>query len=65
MRWYCFKFREKKTENKKPKVGKTKNVRMIVKKRDLLKSKKLKDLFSGLGISTPLNKIPLVSCLLF
>ena len=63
---YCLKCR-KNTESKNPKIGKTKNKKIIL---DSIKSKFIKQqkpsgLLSSLGIKTPSNKIPLLDPLLF
>ena len=69
---YCLKCR-KNTESQNPKVARTKNGRiMLLSKcavRDSKKSKFIKHqvgsgLLSSLGITTPLNKIPLLAPLL-
>ena len=70
---YCLKYR-KNLESKNPKVLKRKNGKiMLVSKCVVCDSKKLKfikeqeasGLLIGLGIKTPLSKIPLVGPLLF
>ena len=70
---YCLKCR-KNTEKENPKVVKSKNGRiMLLSKCEVCNSKKLKfakeqeasGLLSSFGIKTPLNKIPLLSPLLF
>ena len=71
---YCLKCR-KNTENKNPKVVRTKTGRiMLLSKCEVCDSKKLKFikereasglLLSSLGIKTPLNKIPLLDPLIF
>ena len=70
---YCLKCR-KNTENKNPKVARTKNGKiMFLSKCAVWDSKKLKfikeqeasELLGSLGIETPLREIPLVGPLLF
>ena len=70
---YCLKCR-KNTENKNPKVARTKNGKiMLLSKCAVWDSKKLKfikeqeasELLVSLGIETPLREIPLVGPLLF
>ena len=70
---YCLKCR-KYTESKNPKVGRTKNGRiMLLSKCEVCESKKAKFikeqeaswLLSRLGTNTSLNKIPLSDSLLF
>ena len=69
----CFKCR-KNTGSKSPKVGKTKNGRIMIlskckvcdsKKSKFIKEKEAKGLLSSLGINTLLNKIPLLGLLVF
>ena len=69
----CFKCR-KNTGSKSPKVGKTKNGRIMIlskckvcdsKKSKFIKEKEAKGLSSSLGINTLLNKIPLLGLLVF
>ena len=71
MRNYCMKCR-KDTENIDPKMIRTKNNRLImqskcsvyrIKKSRFVKEEEAKDLFSNLGIKTPLSKIPLLNVL--
>ena len=70
---YCLKCR-KNTENKNPKVSRTKNRRIMLlskckvcysKKSKFIKEQEASRLLSSLGIKTPLNKITLVGPLLF
>ena len=70
---YCLKCR-KNTESKNPKVVRTKNGRIMLlskcavcdsKKSKFIKEQEASGLLSSLGIKTPLNKIPLLSPLLF
>ena len=70
---YCLKCR-KNTENKNPKVARTKNGKiMFLSKCAVWDSKKLKfikeqeasELLGSLGIETPLREIPLVGPLLY
>ena len=62
----------KKTENKEPKVVKTKNDRLMLsskctiwgnKKSKFIKEQQAEELLSNLGIKTPLSKIPLLNVL--
>ena len=71
--YYCLKCR-KHTESENPKVAKTKNARIILwskcavrdsKKSKFIKEQEASGLFSSLRIKTLLNKISLVSPLLF
>ena len=70
---YCLK-RGENRESKNPKVGNTKNGRIMLlskcvvcdsKKLRFIKEQKARRLLSSLGIKTPVNKIPLVGPLLF
>ena len=70
---YCLKCK-KNTESKNPKVGRTKNGRIMLlskyvvrdsKKSKFVKQQEARGLLSSLGIKTPLSKIPLVGPLLF
>ena len=70
---YCLKCK-KNTESKNPKVGRTKNGRIMLlskyvvrdsKKSKFVKQQEPRGLLSSLGIKTPLSKIPLVGPLLF
>ena len=71
---YCVKCR-KKTENLNSNILKTKNNTLIVpskcsvcaikKSRFVKKTQEAKELLSNLGIKIPLNKIPLLSDILF
>ena len=65
---------KKKTENLDSKIFKTKNGKIImqskcveceVKKSRFMKEQEAKVLLSNLGVETPLNKIPLLSDILF
>ena len=69
----CLKCR-KKTESKNPKVARKKSRRIMLlskcalcdsKKPKFIKQQEASRLLSGLGIKTPLSKIPLVGPLLF
>ena len=70
---YCLKYR-KKLESKNPKVLKRKNGKIMLvskcivcdsKKLEFIKEQEASGLLIGLGIQTPLSKIPLVGPLLF
>ena len=63
---YCLKCR-KNTENKNPKIGKTKNKKIMLDsiKSKFIKQQKASGLLSSLGIKTPSSKIPLLDPLLF
>ena len=72
---YCLKCR-KNTESKDPKVGRSKNGRIMLlskcvikvcnsKKSKFIKEQETSGLLSSLGIKTPFSKIPLVGPLLF
>ena len=70
---YCLKCR-KNTESKNSKVVRAKNARIILlskcgvcdcKKSKFIKEQEARGLLSSLVIKTPLNKIPLLSTLLF
>ena len=72
---YCLKCR-KNTESKNPKVGRSKNGRIMLlskcvikvcnsKKSKFIKQQETSGLLSSLGIKTPFSKIPLVGPLLF
>ena len=70
---YCLKCK-KNTESKNPKVGRTKNGRIMLlskyvvrdsKKSKFVKQQEARGLLSSLRIKTPLSKIPLVGPLLF
>ena len=63
----------KNTENKNPKVARTKNGKIKIlskcavydsKKSKFIKEQEVSGLLSSLGIKTPINKIPLLSPLL-
>ena len=71
MKTYCI-VCKKDTENKNPKVFKTKNERLILKsvcsvcnnkKSRFISKNEGSGLFSSLGIKTPLSKIPLLNVL--
>ena len=71
--YYCLKCK-KDTENKNPKVAKTKNGRKMLlsnfvvcnsKNQKFLKQQEPSGLLSSLGIKTPLTKIPLVGPISF
>ena len=68
---YCVKCR-KDTESIDPKMAATRNNRLVmqskcpvcgIKKSQFVKEQEAKDLFSNLGIKTPLSKIPLLNVL--
>ena len=68
---YCLSCRNN-TKNISPKVGKTKNNRLMMqsecaicnnKKSKFVKEQEAKGLLSNLGIKTPLSKIPLLNIL--
>ena len=70
---HCLKCR-KNTESKNPNVAKTKSRRIMFwskcavchsRKSKFIKQLEASGLLSSLGIQTPLNKIPLLGCLLF
>ena len=70
---YCLKCK-KNTEGINPKVSATNNGRAMIlskcaicgnKKSNFIKNQEAKGLLSGLGIRTPLSKIPLVGDVLF
>ena len=63
---YCLKCR-KNTESKNPKIGKTKNKKIMLDSINskFIKQQKASGLLSSLGIKTPSNKIPLLDPLLF
>ena len=71
MKTYCVKCRRD-PENIDPKMIRTKNNRLImqskcsvcrIKKTRFVKEQETRDLFSNLGIKTPLSKIPLLNVL--
>ena len=71
--YYCLKCR-KNTENKNPKVARTKNWRIMLlakcavcnsKKSKFIKEQETSGLLSSLGINTPLNKILLLGLFTF
>ena len=72
MKTYCLKCR-KDTENIDPKISSTSNGKAILskcaicgsKKSRFLKNQEAKGLLSNLGIKTPLNKVPILSDILF
>ena len=73
MKSYCLKCR-KDTENINPRVSKTSNGRTMVlskcatfnsKKWRFIKNQEAKGLLSNLGVRTPLNKVPVLSDILF
>ena len=70
---YCLKCK-KNTENINPKVSKTTNGKTMIlskcaicssKKSKFIKEQQAKGLLSNLGLTTPLNKIPLLGDILF
>ena len=70
---YCFKCRRN-TESMNPKVSKTTNGKTIIlstcaicgsKKSKFIKEQEAKGLLSNLGLTTPLNKIPVLGDILF
>ena len=74
MSTYCLKCKKKNTENVNSEVLKTKNGRTTFllkctvccsKKLRFMKEQEAKGLLSSLGLKTPLNKIPLLGCVLF
>ena len=73
MKSYCLKCR-KDTENINPKVSSTSNGKAMIlskcaicgsKKSRFIKKQEVSGILSNLGLKTPLNKIPLLSDLLF
>ena len=73
MLWYCLKCRKNK-ESRNPKVGKTKNGRIMLlskcevcsnKRSKFIKENNASGLLSSLGIETPLIKVRFVGPLLF
>ena len=73
MKSYCLKCK-KGIENINPRVSKTSNGRTMVlpkwsicgsKKSRLIKSQEAKELFSNLGVRTPLSKVPILVDILF
>ena len=73
MNGHCLKF-GKDIENIDPKVSKTSNNRTMIlskcakcgsKKSRFIKNQEAKGLLSNLGIRTPLNKVPILSDILF
>ena len=73
MLWYCLKCRKNK-ESRNPKVGKTKNGRIMLlskcevcsnKRSKFIKENKASRLLSSLGIETPLIKVRFIGPLLF
>ena len=71
MKTYCVKCR-KDTENIDPKIGRTKNNKLVmqskcsacgIKKSRFVKEQEAKSLLSNLGIKTTLSKIPLLNVL--
>ena len=73
MKSYCLKCR-KNTENINSGVSKTSNVKTMIlskcaicdsKKSRFIKTRKAKGLLSNLGVRTPLNKVPIMSDILF
>ena len=73
MKSYCLKCR-KNTENINPRVSKTSNGRTMIlskcaicgsKKSRFIKDQEAKGLLSNLGVKTPLNKVPILSDILF
>ena len=73
MKSYCLKCR-KDTENINSRVSKTSNNRTMVlskcaicgsKKSRFIKNQEAKGLLSNLGVRTPLNKVPVLSDILF
>ena len=73
MLWYCLKCRKNK-ESRNPKVGKTKNGRIMLlskcevcsnKRSKFIKENKASGLLSTLGIETPLIKVRFIGPLLF
>ena len=70
---YCLKYRTN-TENKNPKVARTKNERIMLllkcvvcdcEKSKFIKQQEASGLLSSLGIKSPLSKTPLVGPILF
>ena len=73
MKSYCLKCR-KNIGNINPRVSKTSNNRIMIlskcaisssKKSRFIKNQEAKGLLSNLGIKTPLNKVPILSDILF
>ena len=72
MKTYCLKCR-KDTENIDPKISSTSNGKAILskcaicgsKKSRFMKNQEAKGLLSNLGIKAPLNKVPILSDILF
>ena len=72
MKTYCLKCR-KDTENIDPKISSTSNGKAILskcpicgsKKSRFMKNQEAKGLLSNVGIKTPLNKVPILSDILF
>ena len=71
---YCLKCKKKNTESINPKVSKTTNGKMMIlskcaicgsKRSKFIKEQQAKGLSCNLGITTPLNKIPLPGDIFF